>query len=107
MAWLKAAAVVVGLSVTLLSTGLGLWRWASARVRADVEREQVAESQAARLDVVEAGLGDVEKVMQLERLERAQTQTMLRMILQGQGQVPPASDEVEHATEEIDAILAE
>ena len=108
MAWVKAVVLVVGLAVTLSSVGLGVFRWAASRVRADVEREQSDARQVERLDAVEAGLGDVETVMRLERVERTQTQTMLRMLLTGQGQLPPEpADDVAAATARIDAILVE
>ena len=103
----KTVGLILGIIITLATTTLSVAGWWTQRIRADVEREAATHQRDLRLDHVEAGLADVERVMSLERIERAHQQTMLEMILKGQGQEPPKPPkEVREATAEIDQILA-
>jgi len=112
-ALVKTLGMVLGVLVTVGSIGTGVAAWVSAGMRSDFERERAADDQAARLTDVEvkaygltAAVSDIERVMELERVERAHEQNMLRMILEGQGQTPPdPAPSVQDATARIEAIL--
>ena len=110
----RFAAVVFGLAVALVTTAISVVGWWTQRVRADVEREAAevlrqAEQQQldARLNSVEQAVTDVERVLELGRVERGYEQSMMRMILEGQGQTPPERPaDVQRAADEIGQILA-
>lgn len=113
VALIKTLGMVLGVCLTLASVGSGIWAWTRARMLADFEQQREVDDQSQRLDAVEAqaaglaqSVGDIERVMELERVERQQEQRMLEMILTGQGQTPPEpSRDVQAATEEIREIL--
>jgi len=114
-ALVKAAGMVLGVCVTVVSVGTGVWTWASSSLRASFEREQEQRDQVERVDGLEANTAELakavramERVMELERVEREHEQAILGMILSGQGQdMPAVPPKVQAAREEIEQLLSE
>lgn len=113
-AFVKRAGAVVGLLIALGTILLGVGGWYTDRVKAEVTHEVEEQSIEDRLTneeirTVNQGqeLKDLKNLHRLERVRDVRVETMVEMVLKGQGQEPPIiTEDVKGVDKEIAEILA-